>query len=612
MPLSLSYSYCALNNNLNDGGNEITMDHYFDSEADKEELLRMDQLFTRYSLSTSSSLSSFSTSQSPSKIPSWVVTPSDASYIHRFFDSSPFSPSGKYLGLVRIDDHYHLKQQFSNSMKLMESDKSIDVIIINLHTGERKSVFKSTAWGSQVGCHVQWGRTDNELLFNVGINDIQLFSLLNNASNIKHFHAQSNGKNRMKEDEVKQKGALGIVLNLFSTSSEKFTSTIKLLECPIYHVSNDGKYSVTPNIHKIKYTQLGYGSDENINRREMDNLYHHKEESNEISSKLDGVYLSDLSTGTCQRIISLYDLSLLAKLDVRVPTYGFHAKLSHDSEYVLFVMRTLHLDRNQKYKRKQHLFVMHRNGTFPIHLVTWSSSSLSKSSSHNNKEESHFPSMHSFFSDNSKKISKNKGVDKVIQFDGNHPTWFPSENKISMNLVISDVQKRTKRSFYEVYVFDISLLYQNYINQDGMNLQRNVVAQSLNRHSTFAWISKVFPYGSGHPLFHTDKDVLLMDAYTKESGLFCSERKEQVPLRLIHTKLGKEVWLMKVNVAAIQHEDSKKRNDPIERTMYNAWRCDVHPAWSRDHKWIALNERSGNGNRRVLIAYVGSNITAFF
>ena len=35
-------------------------------------------------------------------VPVWCVTPGKGRTIHRFFDSSPFSPSGRYMALFRL------------------------------------------------------------------------------------------------------------------------------------------------------------------------------------------------------------------------------------------------------------------------------------------------------------------------------------------------------------------------------------------------------------------------------------------------------------------------------------------------------------------------------
>ena len=36
-----------------------------------------------------------------------------------------------------------------------------------------------------------------------------------------------------------------------------------------------------------------------------------------------------------------------------------------------------------------------------------------------------------------------------------------------------------------------------------------------------------------------------------------------------------------------------------------AWRCDMHPAWDRDFRWLAFNGRPGGKRRQVLISYLG-------
>ena len=35
-------------------------------------------------------------------VPVWCVTPGEGRAIHRFFDTSPFSPSGRYLAVFRL------------------------------------------------------------------------------------------------------------------------------------------------------------------------------------------------------------------------------------------------------------------------------------------------------------------------------------------------------------------------------------------------------------------------------------------------------------------------------------------------------------------------------
>lgn len=43
-----------------------------------------------------------------------------------------------------------------------------------------------------------------------------------------------------------------------------------------------------------------------------------------------------------------------------------------------------------------------------------------------------------------------------------------------------------------------------------------------------------------------------------------------------------------------------------------SWRCDLHPAWSRDYQWVAINGRPGGGERQVLLVFVGPDPAAHF
>ncbi|MHA4740378.1 hypothetical protein [Dyadobacter sp. MSC1_007] len=76
--------------------------------------------------------------------------------IHRFHDTSPISPSGKYIALFRIpfEDHYP------------EAGDAGEVVLINIATGKETIVERSFGWEMQVGANVQWGASDSELFYN--------------------------------------------------------------------------------------------------------------------------------------------------------------------------------------------------------------------------------------------------------------------------------------------------------------------------------------------------------------------------------------------------------------------------------------------------------------
>lgn len=55
------------------------------------------------------------TKEAPSLLPSWILTKPNSSTFHRFFDSSPFSPSNRYFGeLFFIDINYII---FTNNLQ---------------------------------------------------------------------------------------------------------------------------------------------------------------------------------------------------------------------------------------------------------------------------------------------------------------------------------------------------------------------------------------------------------------------------------------------------------------------------------------------------------------
>lgn len=81
--------------------------------------------------------------------------------IHRFFDTSPFSPSGRYVGLTR----------FPTDERLPLKDEAAEIVVADLETGESRVVDRTMAWDTQLGAQVQWGRSDEELIYNVQAGD---------------------------------------------------------------------------------------------------------------------------------------------------------------------------------------------------------------------------------------------------------------------------------------------------------------------------------------------------------------------------------------------------------------------------------------------------------
>lgn len=76
--------------------------------------------------------------------------------IHRFFDTSPISPSGRYVGLFRLPQE--------NRPPL--PGEAGEVVVVDLQTGRERVVASTRGWEVQMGANVQWGRTDADLFFN--------------------------------------------------------------------------------------------------------------------------------------------------------------------------------------------------------------------------------------------------------------------------------------------------------------------------------------------------------------------------------------------------------------------------------------------------------------
>src|SRR5207249_6732990 len=79
-------------------------------------------------------------------VPTWCVTPDHGPIIHRFFDTSPFSPSGRYLGLTRLP----------YEDRLPAPGDVAELVVVDLQTGELRVAAETHGWDTQVGAHVQW------------------------------------------------------------------------------------------------------------------------------------------------------------------------------------------------------------------------------------------------------------------------------------------------------------------------------------------------------------------------------------------------------------------------------------------------------------------------
>jgi len=602
-------------------------------------LASLDQHFPRYNRNSSA-------------LPAWILTPGDRSHTHRFFDSMPLSPTGRYLALTRAPDVFlpptaapaaagNIRGENSKSHDASRPrDTKAEVTILDLRSGTVDVAGTTAAWGAQLGAQVQWGGRDADtaLFFNV-----ELPATVTAESATESGSKAGNTENSA--GTFLHPLVTGVLLNPLSTER-------RLLKCPLYHVSPDGLYTVAPEMSKIRHTQMGYGADYIFGADGgTDSELYADYGPHQSAPENDGIYVNDLLADTCTMVISLKKLAELAGIGADVPVYGFHTKWSPDGQLLLVVIRSLE-PRPGIWSyvsgirvRRQHLFVMNKDGSRPMHLQSWSSLPF-----------------------------RGAGVmgfakEEVDQADGNHPNWAPAASGSSHRFITMNMRFRaqpgaldhasggaakttgeTVPSGWQVVLFDVDAAYKGKSNQVAAS-----VDPAIESSHVLATVTKISPTvisnrGTGHPLLLPGYRYLLLDAYAKEMELFDVEAmakafpgtssevlQKSAPLRLVDTQNDKEVWLLRmqlhphdaasaphlfsekqkrqagVSPHELTHEDNPENARAASNKHKRAWRCDMHPVLGGpDNAWVVLNGRPDGAFRQVVIAYVGSDLGSLF
>jgi hypothetical protein len=219
-------------------------------------------------------------------VPVWCVTPGKGACIHRFFDTSPFSPSGRYLAVLRMprEDRVNIPGE------------AAEIIVIDLQTGEERVVAETRGWEVQLGANINWGNEDTSLFYNdVDTESWEPFCV--------RLNVQTGVKIR--------------------------------LEGSIYRISPDGKTIISASVDRMRRTQDGYGvvlPDARVPR-------------NFGLSKDDGLYVTDTETGKRKLLVSIHDVFERAQPAIPRASYehgecyGFHCKFNPQGDRLLFTMR---------------------------------------------------------------------------------------------------------------------------------------------------------------------------------------------------------------------------------------------------------------------------------
>lgn len=189
-----------------------------------------------------------------------VVKVSSGRVIHRFFDTSPLSPSGRYLALFRFP-------QETQSPKPGEVG---EVILVDRQTGQERVVAQSRGWEMQLGAQVQWGRSDEELFFNdVDTTNWQAFAVHVNPA----------------------------------------TNTSRRLGGTVFMASPDGHWLASHNLVNSRYAQVGYGVIVPKDRA-MRNLG---------PVDTDGITVTEVSTGKSRQVASIRNIYEKSVPSIAIP-----------------------------------------------------------------------------------------------------------------------------------------------------------------------------------------------------------------------------------------------------------------------------------------------------
>ena len=218
-------------------------------------------------------------------IPVVCLTPDHPGTIHRFFDTSPVSPDGRYLAALQ------LPVEGRNPLP----GERATVLLTDLETGSVRTIGTTAGWGVQVGANIQWS-PDGALFYN----------------------------------DVTPEGTATLVRTNVTTGEQRELGT-----AGVFMLSPDGRYALTHNLVKSRLTQTGYGvwADDALVTRNGD----HPED--------DGFYRTDTTTGSTELFMPLarlIDEGLSLRNTFRGGEfYGFQCKWSPDGKRIMYVVRWL-------------------------------------------------------------------------------------------------------------------------------------------------------------------------------------------------------------------------------------------------------------------------------
>ncbi|NLF32556.1 MAG: hypothetical protein GX591_16905 [Planctomycetes bacterium] len=219
------------------------------------------------------------------KVPVWCVTPHEGRCLHRFFDTPAFSPSGRYLAVLRLP--------FED--RIAQAGETAEVVLVDLAEGGERVVAETAGWEPQMGANINWGADDHTLLFN----------------------------------DVDTGTWTPLLVRL-----DPLTGACRRTPGGIYQASPDGRHCSSSSMERMRRTQIGYGlvlPDEHTPR-------------NIGAPDDDGLFITDVDTGRRKLVFSLAEaVTLIPELDGADlddwEIYGFHSKWNPQGDRLIFTVR---------------------------------------------------------------------------------------------------------------------------------------------------------------------------------------------------------------------------------------------------------------------------------
>jgi hypothetical protein len=219
-------------------------------------------------------------------VPVYCATPGPGAFLHRYYDSSPISPSGRHLAVTRLP--------FED--RLPRPGDVAEIVLVDLATGAQRTVAETRGWDVQLGAQLQWGADDRTLLFN--------------------------------DLDPGDWRPYGVRL-------DPATGTARRLGGTVYSVAPDGRRAASPCLRRMAVTQRGYGVV--VPREQMP--------AQRGAPDDDGIWVTDLESGDARLLVSLARVVAECGLDTGRARghdwFGFHVKWNPQGTRLMLVLRSL-------------------------------------------------------------------------------------------------------------------------------------------------------------------------------------------------------------------------------------------------------------------------------